>query len=139
MKFEVAAGDISVRDTDAIVVNLFEGVTRPGGATGAVDGALDGAITKLIADGEIKGKRGEITIIHTLGKIAPARVVVVGLGKSSDFDVEAVRSVSGETARRLRKIGVSKHLDHRARSGHRRDGRGTVGPGHRRGDGTGVV
>ena len=107
MKFEVAAGDISVRDTDAIVVNLFEGVTRPGGATGAVDGALDGAITSLIDDGEITGKRGEVTIIHTLGKIAPARVVVVGLGKSSDFDVEAVRSVSGETARRLRKIGVS--------------------------------
>ena len=107
MKFDVAAGDISVRDTDAIVVNLFEGVTRPGGATGAVDGALDGAITSLIDDGEITGKRGEVTIIHTLGKIAPARVVVVGLGKSSDFDAEAVRSVSGETARRLRKIGVS--------------------------------
>ena len=108
MKFEVAAGDISVRDTDAIVVNLFEGVTRPGGATGAVDTALDGAISRLIGDGEIKGKRGEVTIIHTLGKIAPARVVVAGLGKSSDFDAEAVRSVSGETARRLQKIGVCK-------------------------------
>ncbi len=108
MKFEVAAGDISIRDTDAIVVNLFEGVTRPGGATGAVDSALDGAITRLIADGEIKGKRGEVTIIHTLGKIAPARVVVAGLGKSSDFDAEAVRSISGETARRLQKIGVSR-------------------------------
>ena len=108
MKFEVAAGDISVRETDAIVVNLFEGVTRPGGATGAVDTALDGAISRLIGDGEIKGKRGEVTIIHTLGKIAPARVVVAGLGKSSDFDAEAVRSVSGETARRLQKIGVSR-------------------------------
>ena len=108
MKFEVAAGDISVCDTDAIVVNLFEGVTRPSGATGAVDTALDGAISRLIGDGEIKGKRGEVTIIHTLGKIAPARVVVAGLGKSSDFDAEAVRSVSGETARRLQKIGVSR-------------------------------
>ena len=108
MKFEVATGDISVRDTDAIVVNLFEGVTSPGGATGAVDAALDGAIAGLIADGEIKGKRGEVTIVHTLGKIAPARVVVAGLGKAPDFDAEAVRSVSGETARRLQKIGVSR-------------------------------
>ncbi len=107
MKFEVAAGDISGRDTDAIIVNLFEGVSRPGGATGAVDKAMDGAITGLIADGEIRGKRGEISIIHTLGKIAPARVVVAGLGKASDFDAEVVRSVSGETARRLRSIGVS--------------------------------
>ena len=109
MKFEVIAGDISVRETDAIVVNLFEGVTRPGGATGAVDTALGGAISRLIGDGEIKGKRGEVTIIHTLGKIAPARVVVAGLGKASDFDAEAVRSVSGETARRLQKIGVSRY------------------------------
>ena len=139
MKFEVAAGDISVRDTDAIVVNLFEGVTSPGGATGAVDGALDGAITSLIDDGEITGKRGEVTIIHTLGKIAPARVVVVGLGKSSDFDAEAVRSVSGETARKASEDRCFEHLDHRARSGRRRDGRGPVGPGHRRRDGTGAV
>ena len=108
MKFEVTAGDISDRDTDAIIVNLFEGITHPGGATGAVDRAMDGAITRLIADGEIKGKRGEVTIIHALGKIAPARVVVAGLGKASDFDAEAVRSVSGETARRLRSIGVSR-------------------------------
>ena len=109
MNFEVTAGDISVRDTDAIVVNLLEGVTRPGGATGAVDSALDGAISRLIGDGEITGKRGEVTVIHTLGKIAPARVVVAGLGKSSDFDAEAVRSISGETARRLQKIGVSRY------------------------------
>ena len=108
MKFEVVVGDISGRDTDAIIVNLFEGITHPGGATGAVDRAMDGAITRLIADGEIKGKRGEVTIIHALGKIAPARVVVAGLGKASDFDAEAVRSVSGETARRLRSIGVSR-------------------------------
>ena len=108
MKFELAAGDISVRDTDAIVVNLFEGVTSPSGATGAVDTALGGAISRLIGDGEIKGKCGEVTIIHTLGRIAPARVVVAGLGKSSDFDAEAVRSISGETARRLQKIGVSR-------------------------------
>ena len=90
MKFEVVAGDIGGRDTDAIVVNLFEGIARPGGATGTVDGALDGAITELIGDGEITGKRGEVTIIHTLGKIAPARVIVAGLGKASDFDAEAV-------------------------------------------------
>ena len=108
MKFEVVVGDISGRDTDAIIVNLFEGITHPGGATGAVDRAMDGAITRLITDGEIKGKRGEVTIIHALGKIAPARVVVAGLGKASDFDAEGVRSVSGETARRLRSIGVSR-------------------------------
>ncbi len=108
MNFEVVAGDIGKRDTDAIVVNLFAGITDPAGGTGAVNRALDGAIVKLIADGEITGKRGEVTIIHTFGKIAPARVVVAGLGNSDDLDAEAVRSISGETAHRLQKIGVSR-------------------------------
>ncbi|MXW30298.1 MAG: hypothetical protein F4Z88_06070 [Chloroflexi bacterium] len=49
----VEQGDITQSDADAIVVNLFEGVTTPGGGTGAVDGALDGAISALIADKEI--------------------------------------------------------------------------------------
>ena len=108
MKLEVAAGDISAWSAEAVVVNLFEGVAGPGGATGAVDRALGGGISQLIRDGEVTGKEGEVAIIHTLGKIPAARVAVVGLGKSSEFDAEAVRRVSGETARRLRKIGVRR-------------------------------
>jgi leucyl aminopeptidase len=108
MKIEVVSGDITSRETGAIVVNLFEGVTRPGGATGAVDKALGGAISQLIDDGEIKGAKAEITVIHTLGKIPPGRVVVAGLGSTSDFNAEVVKSASGEAARRLRQIGVSK-------------------------------
>ena len=50
VKVDVASGDITTADTDAIVVNLFEGVTSPGGGTGAVDRALDGGISAVIAD-----------------------------------------------------------------------------------------
>ncbi|MDE2765069.1 MAG: leucyl aminopeptidase, partial [Chloroflexota bacterium] len=84
-----AAGDIVQTNADAIVVNLFEGVTAPEGGTGAVDRALDGAISSLIADGEITGKAGETTVIHAFGKIAAKRVVVAGLGKQERFDAHA--------------------------------------------------
>ena len=40
-------GNILDQDQDAIVVNLFEGVEMPSGATGAMDSALDGGIRKL--------------------------------------------------------------------------------------------
>ena len=104
----VVAGDITDFATPALVVNLFEGVTHPGGATGAVDRALGGAITALIADGEIKGRLGELTLVHTLGRIPANRVVVAGLGKASDFDTGSVRRVSGDVARFLRRKGVSE-------------------------------
>ena len=107
MEIKVESNSIANVDAGAIVVNLFEGVTSPGGATGAVDRALEGAITTLIADGEIKGKLGETTVIHTLGKMPAARVVVAGLGKSQDFDIDRVRRVSGTVCTRLRKIRVS--------------------------------
>ena len=102
-----AAGDIVQTNADAIVVNLFEGVTTPGGGTGAVDRALDGAISSLIADGEISGKAGETTVIHAFGKIAAKRVVVAGLGKQERFDAHAARATAANAARCLRRVGAA--------------------------------
>lgn len=108
MDIRVLQGDITQQDVGAIVVNLFEGVTQPRGATGAVDSALKGAISGLIADGEIKGKRGEATVIHTLGMMRPKRVVVAGLGKQDSFNMNAVREVSGDVVRTLKRLGVER-------------------------------
>ena len=106
VEITVTGGDIINSSADAVIVNLFEGVTRPAGATGAMDRALDGAITKLIDQGDIRGKSGEVTIIHTLGKGATPRVVVAGLGKPKDFDVDAVRNLAANLVRSLRKPGI---------------------------------
>jgi leucyl aminopeptidase len=64
-----------------------------------VDKALDGAIRQLIADGEIKGKSGELTLVHSLGKIPASRVIVAGLGKQAQFNVDSIRRVSAEACR----------------------------------------
>ena len=107
LKIDVQSTDIIGIDTPALVVNLFRGVKKPGGATGAVDKALGGVITQLIEDGEIKGSTGETTLIHTLGKIKPSRVLVAGLGTQDKFDVQVVRRVSAEVVRFLRRKGIS--------------------------------
>ena len=103
MQIKVQSGDISSFAADAIVVNLFEGVTSPGGATGAVDRAMGGAISSLIQGGDIRSKLGELTLVHSLGKLPAPRVVVVGLGKSNDFTLDKIRGLSADLARFLRK------------------------------------
>ena len=108
MEIRVVQGDVAQIQVPAIIVNLFEGVQKPGGATGAVDQALDGAISQLIADGEIKGKKGENTLIHTFGKIGPSRVLVAGLGSQEDFTQERVREVMASSSRYLRKLGMER-------------------------------
>jgi leucyl aminopeptidase len=105
MEIKVISGDITKIPADAVIVNLFQGVQRPGGATGAVDQALGGAISQLIARREIKGKLNEVTIIHTLGRMEAARVVVMGLGKRSDFTLDRIRGIMAEGCKSLRKVG----------------------------------
>ena len=107
MNINVIQGNIAAREDAAIVVNLFEGVTHPGGATGAADDALGGAITDLIREGDITGKRGESTLIYSLGRLPAKRVVVAGLGKQSEFNADVARDVTAETARLLSSKGVA--------------------------------
>jgi len=108
VELRVVSGDIVEIEADAAIVNLFEGTESPGGATGAVDKALDGAISRLISEGEIKGKTGEVTLIHTLGKIRPERVLVVGLGKQGKFTVDAVRSATAAACKVARRAGAKR-------------------------------
>ncbi len=98
MEIEVVQSDVTEIEVDVLVVNLFEGVTSPGGATGAVDSALGGVISELISDGEISGSASEFTLIHTpnsaFPSFKPARVLVAGLGSSDSFDTDVSRRVS---------------------------------------------
>jgi len=71
---------------------------------------LDGEITKLIKQGEIKGKAGEISIIHTMGKVPAGKAVVIGLGKSEDLTADKIRIAIADACRALRKKGV-KHIE----------------------------
>ena len=72
-----------------------------------MDKSLDGAISRLISQGEIKGKSGEITIIHSLGRLPSDRVVVVGLGKQAELTLDKVRGTVADTCRLLQKKGIT--------------------------------
>ena len=106
MEIKVIVGDITKIETGAIIVNFFEGMKRLKGDLATIDKALAGAISPLVSQGEIKGKLSEITIIHSLGKLPAARVVVVGLGKQAKLSQDRVREAVAETCRLLRKKGV---------------------------------
>ena len=104
----VAQGDIAGFARKAIIVNLFEGVTTPGGGTGAVDAALEGGISRLISDGDCTGKYGEITVLHTLGRLNAPRVVILGLGKANEFNYHKVRDLTAQVLRHLRGLGIDE-------------------------------
>lgn len=109
MEVNVETGPIQAAHADTLVVNLFEGVTAPAGATGAIDAALDGAISALIAAGDFQGKQGETTVLYPRGALHAERVIVVGLGKQEKIDLEAIRLAAAAAAKRASELGAT-HL-----------------------------
>ena len=81
MEIKVITGDILQVEAGAAVLGFFEGRDSLDGELAKADKTLNGAISQLISRGEIKGKLGEINVIHSLGKLPAARVAVIGLGK----------------------------------------------------------
>ncbi|HEY4690428.1 MAG TPA: leucyl aminopeptidase [Anaerolineae bacterium] len=106
MNIQVKHGSIQDTPADAIIVNLFEGVERTAGATGAVDQALGGAIANLIGIGDFKGKMNQTAVVYTQGRLPAPRVVLVGLGPVADFSVDRVRQAAASAARRARELGA---------------------------------
>lgn len=105
MNVTVQTGDITSVTADVAVVNLFEGVTTPGGGTGAMDRAIGGVIADELANGKtFKGKLGETLVLPTYGKIVPRYVVVVGLGKQSDMKSLQLRRASAAAIRACQKL-----------------------------------
>ena len=66
MNIQIKQGNITEVAADLIVVNLFQGVTAPGGATGAVDRALGGSNQRRDRDRRFHGqKRRDAGVVHT--------------------------------------------------------------------------
>src|SRR5512141_974603 len=105
MDVKVINASIQATAADAIIVNLFEGIAVPAGATGAVDKALSGAISEVIRANDFRGKLNEVLVFYSRSAIPAPRVIVVGLGKVQDFSLERIRQAAATAAKKARELG----------------------------------
>ena len=113
VKFNVSVtkGLLEKTPANVLVINLFEGVKIPAGATGAIDIALDGLISKCVIGKEgFDGKFGSIYVLPTYGKIAAEKVLIVGLGKNKDFNLNRLREVSEKVIKKCMKMNNAKKV-----------------------------
>ena len=106
---EITTSTAALAESDAASLIVFvpqvDAPTASGPAK-VIDDALDGALSTLAADGELSGKRGQIVVLHPLGKIPAKRVLVVGLGAPAKLDADVVRNAAASAARRARGLGT---------------------------------
>src|SRR6266446_10426277 len=57
---------------------------------------------------EFRGAERQLFLLHTAGKLAPQRVLLVGLGKRDKFTIETMRQAMGVAAKRLRDLGLER-------------------------------
>lgn len=106
MDIEIMAGDITRQKSGAIIVSIFEGKKGIDGDIATIDKALEGTVSRLVDRGEIKGKLDEVNVIHSLGRLAADRVVIMGLGKKEELTLDKIRGAIAGTCRQLSKQKV---------------------------------
>ncbi len=105
----VSTRDVQQFEGDALAVGVFSDEATLQGPAAALDEALAGVIAGLVASGEVTGAADEVTLLHTLGKIEPSHIAVVGLGARGKFNVERVRRCASLASRALRATGA-RHI-----------------------------
>jgi len=73
--------------------------------TRELDGQLEGRLQRLADSGELKGELGTAVVLHTDGELNARRVVVAGVGKRDELDMDALRTASSTVAHRLADVG----------------------------------
>jgi leucyl aminopeptidase len=111
MEIQVKQGSLVEVATPLLVVGLFEDAATLGGAAAAVDEALGGLLVRLRESGELRGKAGEIVLVHNQSSqgLQAERVAVVGLGSQAGFTAESARRAAAAAARKARDLRVASY------------------------------
>jgi leucyl aminopeptidase len=73
-------------------------------AARALDERVRGRLTRLVADGELEGGAGAVTLLHTDDEVAAGRLAAAGLGAPDDVDADAVRTAAASVVTRARAL-----------------------------------
>ena len=106
MKISVKKGELKNSLTKAVIVGHFEDNKKLEGAAAVLDKNCDGLINDLIKDGVFQGKLFETGVVNTRDLIKSRRVIIVGLGKREEFNLEKVRGAFSKAARTTRDLNI---------------------------------
>jgi len=106
MKLSLDTRDLGEVRADALIVGRHSDGAKLTPALAAVDKKLGGLLSKILAAEKFEGKPGQVSHVHTDGRLSAARVLVAGLGPRKGSAAEAVRRAASAGARRARDLGA---------------------------------
>ncbi|MBM5789956.1 hypothetical protein FJZ23_02625, partial [Candidatus Parcubacteria bacterium] len=109
MDIQAQKGDLFTRENDAVVVGVSEGEGLSAPRIGRLNHLLHGMLEKLMREENFKGKAFQSLLIRTEGLLSTKRVLLMGLGKKKDADLETVREAAACAFQQLRGFRI-RHL-----------------------------
>jgi leucyl aminopeptidase len=89
-----------------VVVGVFES-RKLSTAAEALDRAARGALREVLKRGDMDGKHGTVRVLYRVPHVAAERVLLVGLGKDSEFGAKAYRDAVRAAVAALAETGAA--------------------------------
>ena len=106
MKIALASTQVTAVEADAVVVGLYsDDVKKLVGSLAALDRQLGGQLRTVIDVEKFQAKTGQVTSVHTGGRVPARLVVIAGLGARKDTAPEGLRRAAATGMRRARDLG----------------------------------
>jgi leucyl aminopeptidase len=108
MKVQVKKGNPATFRAEAMVVCHFEDSKKLTGAAYQLDRSSGGLLGEVIKSGDFTGRHAQVSVIYTQGALPVRRVLLLGLGKKKELDLEKMRRAFSKVARSVRDLGLSE-------------------------------
>ena len=111
MNFKIKQISVTEIKSDLLIVNLFEGTTLPGGATGAVDKELSNVISDFVIKKEhFTGEFGKMYVLPVPNHKILTKVLIVGLGKRDEFTLNRLRVLASKVIQKVKTMENVKNV-----------------------------
>jgi len=106
VEFRVTADPIDELDVDTIVLSAFVDERPLKGSSGLIDWRICGRLSRMVMEQHFNAERYETLMFPSDGRIRPARVLMIGLGRLGDFDYDVYCQVLGFTIQAMVKMQI---------------------------------
>ncbi len=103
LNVKAVSGMSETTSADAIIIGLFEDEPLSD-MVQLVDEALSGIITTLLTDGDFTGATSDVIVLYSRQQLSTHRLILVGLGKRADFNLEAIRNATAQALKKAESI-----------------------------------
>ena len=108
MEYVVRSGNLAKARTQCIVVPVYQSESGPELLQSAVvlNKASRGQISKILKRGDMQGKAGQNLLLHDVQNVNAQRILIVGLGKRSEFDISKFITVCRGAINRIKSLAI---------------------------------